>query len=125
MHAHGARQVFGDAWPGAFGRGTALGRVSTAESAVASVDRARGLAVARTPAKTARLAALPFVREVAQEGNALAIVVDGGEDYRAHLSREIVAAGANDNYAGRVVRFVVETSTGFSQGWTRHEREGV
>ena len=42
----------------------------------------------------ARLTALPFVREVALEGNALTIVVNGGEDYRAQLSREIVAAGA-------------------------------
>jgi hypothetical protein len=42
----------------------------------------------------ARLTVLPFVREVMLEGHVLSIVVAGDEDYRAQLSREIIAAGA-------------------------------
>src|SRR5262249_32016042 len=41
-----------------------------------------------------RLHALPYVREVALEDTTLVLAVDGDEDYRGHLSREIVGAGA-------------------------------
>src|SRR5205823_4927269 len=75
------------------GRLIAEGTLGQLRARLAGATRLR-VEVDRPAPLPARLAALPFVREVAVEGNALTIVVDGGEDYRAQLSREIVALGA-------------------------------
>jgi ABC-2 type transport system ATP-binding protein len=75
------------------GRLVAQGTLSELRARLAGATRLR-VEVDRPALVVERLRALPDVREVTADGRTLAIVVDGGEEDRARLSREIVDAGA-------------------------------